>query len=84
MASNDGALHVWDPDPGQRLLNFESEASPFTAFRPLPNPFTLAAATQESVWYTRNYRPHNPDPVSTWPQPTRPQDDRRPCWGAGG
>lgn len=50
MASNDGALHVWDPDPGQRLLNFESEASPFTAFRPLPNPFTLAAATQESVW----------------------------------
>jgi hypothetical protein len=58
MASNDGALHVWDPDPGQRLLNFESEASPFTAFRPLPNPFTLAAATQESVWYTRKYPPH--------------------------
>jgi hypothetical protein len=57
MASNDGALHVWDPDPGQRLLNFESEASPFTAFRPLPNPFTLAAATQESVWYARNHRP---------------------------
>lgn len=57
MASNDGALHVWDPDPGQRLLNFESEASPFTAFRPLPNPFTLAAATQESVWYAGNHRP---------------------------
>lgn len=52
MASNDGSLHVWDPEPGQRLLNFESEASPFTAFRPLFDPFTIAAATQESLWYS--------------------------------
>lgn len=53
MASNDGAIHVWDPEPGQRLLHFESDNSPFTAFRPLFSPFTLAAATQESLWCVR-------------------------------
>jgi len=51
VASNDGSLHLWDLESVQRLLRFEADASPFTAFRPMvSNPFSLAVATPDAIW----------------------------------